>query len=183
MKCELCHKADAETALRLEKDGKEQELYVCKTCAAAAKHSGKKKDDGGKDVKVVRAGDKPPQFVEDFFKAAMELVDGLGHLAEERNTEKKVCPACHANWEQITKQERLGCPVCWKTFAREIRKEALGGCYGVAHVGSMPPEAPKGDTRAYLLRKQKAAIKRQDYETAAELQRRIDALGDEGGRQ
>ena len=33
MKCELCHQKDAETAIQLEKDGEEQELYVCRECA------------------------------------------------------------------------------------------------------------------------------------------------------
>ena len=38
MKCELCHMADAETVLHLKKDGQDRELYVCKKCAAAARH-------------------------------------------------------------------------------------------------------------------------------------------------
>ncbi len=37
MKCELCHKNKAETALTVTKDGKEEELYVCKKCAAKEK--------------------------------------------------------------------------------------------------------------------------------------------------
>lgn len=35
MKCELCHKADAQTAITREKDGEEEELYVCNVCAKA----------------------------------------------------------------------------------------------------------------------------------------------------
>ena len=34
MKCELCHKADAETAIR-RGDGDDDELYVCGACAKA----------------------------------------------------------------------------------------------------------------------------------------------------
>ena len=44
MKCELCHTNDAETVLHQKKDGKDRELYVCKKCAAAARHPKKKKD-------------------------------------------------------------------------------------------------------------------------------------------
>ncbi len=37
MKCELCHKKEAETVLNLQKEGREIELYVCKTCAKKAR--------------------------------------------------------------------------------------------------------------------------------------------------
>lgn len=33
MKCELCHKRDAETAIQSVRDGVEDELYVCRECA------------------------------------------------------------------------------------------------------------------------------------------------------
>jgi hypothetical protein len=37
MKCEICHRNDAETALVREKDGEEEELYVCRDCANRAR--------------------------------------------------------------------------------------------------------------------------------------------------
>lgn len=181
MKCEICHKADAETALHVKKDGKDRELYVCKACAAAAKHP-KGKRGNGKSVTVIGSEDKPPQFVEDFFKAAMGLVDGLGHMAEEQKTGKKTCPLCHSTWETIEKRERFGCPSCWKTFADEIRKNLLSGDYGTKHVGAMPQHTSGGDSRAFLKRELKAAIKRQNYEKAAEIQRRLDSIGGEDGK-
>ncbi len=45
MKCELCHKKNAETALTIEKNGKEVELYVCKDCAAAEQAKNAAKQD------------------------------------------------------------------------------------------------------------------------------------------
>ena len=36
MKCELCHQAAAERAVRKKVDGVEQELYVSKACAEEA---------------------------------------------------------------------------------------------------------------------------------------------------
>jgi len=182
MKCEICHKADAETALHIEKDGKDKELYVCKACAAAAKHPKRKGRGKDKPVTVIGPDDKPPQFVEDFFKAAMGLVDGLGHMAHERKTGKKTCPVCHATWESINKCERFGCPSCWKTFADEIRKEILDGDYGSRHVGAMPQNTSGEDSRAYLKRELMVAVKRQNYEKAAEIQRKLDALGPEDGK-
>lgn len=174
MKCELCHEADAETVLHLKKDGQVRELYVCKKCAAAAKHP---KGDKGKSVSVIGPDGKPPQFVEEFFKAALGLVDGLGHLEEERKNGKRVCPLCHATWETLEQRGTLGCPRCWKTFAAEIRKHFLRGDYGIQHVGTMPEQTTGTDSRAYLERELKKAVRLQKYEKAAEIQRRLDELG------
>ena len=48
--------------------------------------------------------------------------------------------------------------------------------YGQAHVGSMPAETTGADSRAYLQRELKKAVRLQKYEKAAEIQRRLDAL-------
>ena len=37
-------------------------------------------------------------------KAVFFIIDGLGHLEEERKNGKKTCPHCHANWETIEKR-------------------------------------------------------------------------------
>ena len=177
MKCELCHEADAETVLHLKKDGQDRELYVCKKCAAAARNPKGGKGNKGKSVSVIGPDGKPPQFVEDFFKAALGLVDGLGHLEEERKNGKRVCPLCHATWETLEQRGTLGCPRCWKTFASEIRSKFLRCDYGVQHVGAMPEETTGADSRAYLERELKKAIRLQKYEKAAEIQRRLDELG------
>ena len=170
MKCEICHEADAETVLHLKKDGQDRELYVCKKCAAAARHP-------KGSVSVIGPDGKPPQFVEDFFKAALGLVDGLGHLEEERKNGKRACPLCHATWETLEQRGTLGCPRCWKTFAAEIRTKFLRSDYGVQHVGTMPEKTTGTDSRAYLERELKKAIRLQKYEKAAEIQRRLDEIG------
>ena len=173
MKCEICHEAEAETVLHQKKDGQDRELYVCKKCASAERHP---KGKQGKPVSVVGPDGKPPQFVEDFFKAALGLVDGLGHLEEERKNGKKSCPHCHATWETIEARGTLCCPSCWKTFAKEIRTKFLRGDYGVQHVGAMPESTTGTDSRAYLQRELKKAVRLQKYEKAAEIQRRLDEL-------
>ncbi len=177
MKCEICHEATAETVLHLKKDGQDSELYVCKKCAAAARRPKGKKDDKGNSVSVIGPDGKPPQFVEDFFKAALGLVDGLGHLEEERKNGKRTCPLCHATWEMLEQRGTLGCPRCWKTFAAEIRKDFLRSDYGIQHVGAMPEKTTGVDSRAYLERELKKAIRLQKYEKAAEIQRLLDELG------
>ena len=43
MKCELCHNADAETAITRGEGDTAEELYVCKACAQAERQRRQKK--------------------------------------------------------------------------------------------------------------------------------------------
>ena len=72
-----------------------------------------------------------------------------------------------------------GCPACWRTFARQIRREFLSAECGRAHIGAAPaidrlPDARA--VRAVLERDLKAAIAREDFHRAAALKRQLDAL-------
>ena len=42
MKCEICHEADAAAVIHVKKDGEDKELFVCKSCAARARHTPEK---------------------------------------------------------------------------------------------------------------------------------------------
>ena len=177
MKCEICHKADATTVLhRKKKDGADEELYVCKDCAAHAKNRGKKRrpDDAKSDsTKVSFAEGEPPPFVENFVKAALGLVEGIA----EQEKDKKACPGCGRTWEQIKEEKRVGCPRCYRAFAELIRTEFLSSSYGRMHVGEMPKSVVGKDSRAYLERELKKAVRLQQFEKAAEIRRKLDALG------
>jgi protein arginine kinase activator len=177
MKCEICHKADAATVLhRKKKDGSDEELYVCKACAAATKGGKAKPHAGGKgpsSAKVSITEGDPPPFVENFFKAALGLVEGIA----EQEKDRKTCPGCGHTWEQIKEERRVGCPRCYRFFAELIRNEFLTGAYGRTHVGEMPHGVTGQDSRAYLERELKIAIKRQQFEKAAEIRRKLDTLG------
>ena len=178
MKCEICHKADAATVLHRKKDdGTCEELYVCKDCASAASgrkphEKDKKKKDAKSDAKVSFADGEPPPFVENFVKAALGLVEGIA----EQEKDRKTCPGCGCTWERIKEERRVGCPRCYRTFAELIREEFLAGAYGRTHVGEMPRGVTGRDSRAYLERELKAAVKRQQFEKAAELRRKLDAI-------
>ena len=125
MKCEICHKADAATVLhRKKKDGSDEELYVCKACAAHPDGPPPKPDhwkSKGKTTKVSFSEDEPPPFVENFVKAALGLVEGIA----EHEKDKKPCPGCGHTWEQVKEERRVGCPRCYRTFAELIRTEFL----------------------------------------------------------
>lgn len=178
MKCELCHQADATTAVTVKKDGAEKELYVCAACAADIRNGGRKKSpaDAAKPTVVKTSGEEPPPFVEELVKATLGFMKGV---AEAEENERRVCPVCHAKWDKLKEDGRLGCPACWRTFARQIRTEFLSAEFGRAHIGAAPaidrlPDARA--VRAVLERDLKAAIAREDFHRAADLKRQLDAL-------
>lgn len=180
MKCEHCHKADAKKAVTVkEKDG-EREIYVCDACAArllGKDHPSTRSEEAAPSVSVGGvSGEPPPPFVEEFVKATLGF---MKNVAEAEENEKRSCPACGANWNKIKESGRLGCPACWKTFAKHIRAEFLAAQFGQAHRGHAPaverlPDAQSA--RSVLERDLKNAIAREDYRLAAELKRKLDSL-------
>ncbi len=178
MKCEICHEADAAAVIHVKKDGEDRELYVCKACAAKSRH--KKKDPNlkpkGEDAPALELGDgeEPPEFVKNLVEATLGFMKGV--VESEQNA--RTCPACKTTWEQAKDSGHLGCPNCWKAFAKNIRANFLSGQYGPKHVGSMPPNVTGEASRAYLERELKSAVAREDFKRAAALKRLIDALGD-----
>ena len=183
MKCEICHKADAETAVHLKgKDGGTRELYVCHACAEAAKRTAKskrRKRSNGKSFTVSGDRKEAPSFVKNFFEAALGLVNGLEGMSDDSSDGQpsEKCPGCKTSWEAVEKKHMLGCPQCWTTFAGRIRRQLLSGAWGPSHKGSMPDTAEGESTRSYLERELAAAVAAQDYEKAAQIQRRLKELG------
>lgn len=175
MKCEICHETDAAAVIHVKKDGEEKELFVCKSCAAKAKHPAKKKTAPEKDEPslVFGDGDEPPEFVKNLVEATLGFMKGV---AESGHRTHSKCPACKTTWEQIKKTGRLGCPQCWKVFAKSIHETFITGEYGPKHVGAMPATVTGEASRAYLERELKAAVAREDFKRAASLKRLIDAL-------
>ena len=176
MKCEICHEADAAAVIHVNKDGEDNELFVCKACAAKAKHPAKKKPAPDKDEPGLTFDDddEPPEFVKNLVEATLGFMKGVAESGKRTHTK---CPACKTTWAQIKKSGRLGCPHCWKVFAKSIHETFIAGEYGPKHVGAMPATVTGEASRAYLERKLKAAIAREDFKRAASLKRLIDDIG------
>jgi len=100
----LCHQNDAETALRIEREGEEDELYVCGECARRERVRRQKKSQrtrkGGDGLPpgvsisvsgVSSGGDgEPPPIFEAIVNAMNGLVSDLEKAAEEaKKTEKE----------------------------------------------------------------------------------------------
>jgi len=180
MKCEICHNADAKAVIhRKKKDGSDEELYVCKECAAAESAKGRQKSDRDHETVVLNSGDeKPPPFVEDLLKATLGFVKGIAEAHDKAEGKlKDVCPSCGKKRDEFQADGRLGCPDCWNSFAADIRDRLAPHQYGVKHTGGMPGSAPSINLCAQLERQLKAAVRRQNFEKAAEIRRRLEELG------
>ena len=129
MKCEICHEADAAAVIHVKKDGEDKELFVCKSCAAKARHAPKKKtsDEKGEPMLTFGGDEEPPEFVKNLVEATLGFMKGVAESGKRTHTK---CPACKTTWEQIKKSGRLGCPHCWKVFAKSIHETFIAGEYG-----------------------------------------------------
>ena len=105
MKCELCHKADAETAITRGEGEAEEELYVCNACAKAERQRRQKKSQRtrkvtglppGMSMSITRIsgdgedGDEPPPILGAIMNAFQDMVSDLEKAKSEiDNAEKK----------------------------------------------------------------------------------------------
>ena len=113
MKCEICHKSDAETAITRGEGDAEEELYVCKACAKAERQRRQKKSQRTRkvtglppgmsmsitEIRPVRDDDEtdsdengdedPPPFIQDFISAVTDLEKAARAENDKREARKK----------------------------------------------------------------------------------------------
>ena len=100
MKCELCNKNKAETAITSVRNGVEEELYVCKECANRERVRRQKKSQRtrrggmslppGVSMSVTRigGGDAPPPLIEAIMNAVTGIVAGAAAGVREPSAKK-----------------------------------------------------------------------------------------------
>lgn len=189
MKCEICHKNDAETVFRREEGGKTRELYVCRECAAKESRPRQQTQRGGRargksgsrpDVSVTISGSgNPPPFIEALLSATADLVS---HIADEEDCDL-VCKKCGTKWSEVEEKGLLGCPGCWGAFAKKLGPRLQAEQRRVAHTGKSPSGASQ--SRKHIERQLQDAIRKEDYKEAAKLRDMLNALDapqEEGGR-
>ena len=97
MKCEVCHNADAETAIVKNDNGAESELYVCRACAKAERAKRQKKSQRtrktsglppGMSITVSGSGGEPPPFIGAILDAVHGMVSDL-EKAESAKSERR----------------------------------------------------------------------------------------------
>ncbi len=170
MKCELCHKADAATAIHKEVDGETQELFVCRECAAAAAGAGKNAG-GTRPAAAAEGGGMPPlPLMGMILDAAFEIVGRAMSMSDQ------ACPACGITRNEYRKRSRLGCPACYEAFAKELDTAIFDLHRSQRHVGKMPRQAKDDMRRRNIEEALAEAVRAQHYEEAIELRDRLRQL-------
>lgn len=198
MKCEICHKNEAETVLFRDKPGKgREELYVCRACAEREEAFGQERGiqvaamefspdelPPGVNPGLPPGGDDagwspqkpPPEALNELGKMFGQLSSLLSEAGG--NPDEARCPQCGQALEEIRASGLMGCPKCYEVFREAIAPllaelndcTTFGGTFGVAKQAS-------GRERLQALKAELAeAIKREDYATAKRLKAEFEAL-------
>lgn len=188
MKCELCHRHDAQTVVfRKEADGASRELYVCRACADAERAFGGPR---GINVTAMEApepptGNLPQQLLgklESLLSRLPGAPEGNGEGAALRGDGPPRCPACGLSLDDLQTYSLAGCPHCYKAFGEALRSVVadMQGCR--TYAGDRPPDpapdAPAArETRLEALRQAlQEAVEREDYVKAKALREAIRRL-------
>jgi protein arginine kinase activator len=172
MKCELCHNADAQRAIRKLVNNEEQELYVCKACAEAQQPPQKP-----------AVAQEPPPDVMEVIKETLPEIMGMilgatvefgGHL---QSLKDPVCPNCGLSRSEYKKAARLGCAQCYETFVKDLDGLVDDMHRIPRHTGKAPKHPKPSLLVSLLMRQLRDAEKEARLPDAAELKARIRQLG------
>lgn len=145
-------------------NGQVSELALCEACA---------REKGLFDPQSLTFAEKffPEEFKNRVDKLVRELTMGESTPAPARGLDMMTrCPVCGFGVEDYRRTGHLGCPDCYRVFARELDPTA--------------EEPERNDTepvslkKARLQKELKQAVEREDYERAAKLRDQINALTD-----
>jgi len=157
MNCDVCKTNKATIFLTQMVENKIQSVNLCDACS---------KEKGVSD---------PTGF------ALADKLFGLGASQEmERSGGVQKCPVCGFSQADFKKTGRLGCAMCYTTFADGLASLLKGMHKGTDHVGKVPARLAKTLERESQLktlqRDLRKAVSEENYETAADIRDRIRHL-------
>jgi len=160
MLCDVCKCNDATVFLTQIQDGKMQKVNLCDACS---------KEKGVED---------PKSF------ALADLLLGIGASEEiEKSALSQKCPVCGFSQADFKKTGRLGCAVCYTTFAEGLHTLLKAMHKGTEHVGKLPQRAHRTIELSHRMRalseNLRKAVAEENYETAASLRDQIKLLESE----
>ncbi len=162
MLCDVCKTETASVFLTQIVDGKMQKVNMCEACS---------KEKGVSD---------PTGF------ALADLLLGMGaaQTVERGAAEGARCPQCGFTQGEFKKTGRLGCSVCYGTFAEGLEPMLKGMHKGLKHTGKCPERLQRSQARLSAMSNLNEALRKavveEQYEEAASLRDKIKALEREG---
>lgn len=169
MNCDECGKRPATVRYAEMVDGELRTFGLCDECAR---------------LRGVGAG--LSSFAGPLVNMLMGLLEDSCACDIEAGEPGSACPRCGLSYAEFRRTGRLGCAACYESFRDELLP-LLRRIHGsTEHVGRFPPGHADGvESRAELrrLRAELAhAVRREDYEKAAELRDSIQAKTSENDR-
>ena len=157
MLCDVCKTTQATVFLTQIVDGKMQKVNLCESCS---------KEKGVTD---------PLSF------ALVDLLPGLASGMEvETDAAVQRCPSCGFTQADFKKTGRLGCPVCYDTFAEGLSGLLKAMHRRTMHTGKVPARLKRsielGARRRQLQRDLDKAVADENYEDAALLRDKLREL-------
>ena len=172
MQCERCNKKRATVFYRENIGGRVKALRLCGECADILEQAGELED-----MSTALSGVLSPFFQSDeglFLLPFHDTVPG-----SSRGSVRK-CPSCEATFSELAATGKVGCSVCYTTFADEL-SEAIRATHGRAeHRGRVSAgfraHKEKMERLEDLRRQLKEAVATEEFERAAGLRDEIRSL-------
>lgn len=191
MLCQICNKNPATIHIQEIVNGKMQTLNLCLSCAGKKSLAHAMFD--GMDLS-------------DILQSLEQNLADFGIIGPDKKMtalkrdeqEKTTCPVCSWDSDQFHKTGRLGCPACYEAFADELKSLMPKLHRSSVHTGKLPAVCPEScatektsiDSIAkHLLDEKhtrnelevleqdlKESVRREEYELAAELRDKIEAI-------
>jgi protein arginine kinase activator len=156
MHCDVCQTNQATIFYTQIVDGKMQKVNLCEACS---------KEKGVTDTTGFALADK---------------LLGLGAAQEMERGSVQKCPACGFSQADFKKTGRLGCAMCYTTFADGLASLLKGMHKGTEHLGKVPARLAKTIERESQLknlqRDLRKAVSEENYENAASIRDQIRHL-------
>ncbi len=164
MLCQRCFKKNATVNITQIVNGQKQEISLCGECA--------------KEMGFSQAVSNLPQIFTGLMLDILKSKEQQSGLPV-RHTGTQQCPFCGYSWEEFQRTGLLGCDKCYSSFYGQIR-EVLEKIHGNArHIGHGPVGTggePSEYNLAVLERALQEAIKKEEFEKAAEIRDKIRSL-------
>lgn len=162
MLCQHCHKNEATIHLTEINEGVRSELHLCESCAQ-------------KEGIAVKSQIPLNELLSSLLASQPE--EGETGGGEKQTT----CPECGITLEEFRKEGLLGCPYDYEVFEKQLRglieKTQNGNTHHTGKIPSKMPAATRNKIELSTLRQElERAVKREDYEHAAQLRDQIDKL-------
>lgn len=169
MKCQICHKNEAQIVFTQIVDNEKIVMQICTECAAK---KGLSIEFETSDSHVAQTSSVVENFVHGFSAEQEEEMPDL------------VCDTCGLTFSEFRKSGLFGCARCSEAFEQEL-DSILVKIHGVdVHAGTEIEPRPKPESRKPDIRKTvkklraelKQCVVNEEYEKAAELRDRIEAM-------